>query len=76
MKIIVDAMGGDHAPEQMIAGAVAAAADGAEVILVGRGEEILQCLKKTGSDTLPKGLEIANADDVVQMEDEPTQVLR
>ena len=42
MKIIVGAMGGDHAPEQMIAGAVAAAADGAEVILVGRGEEILK----------------------------------
>ena len=76
MKIIVDAMGGDNAPEQIIEGAAAAAADGTEVILVGRGEQILQCLKHNGRDTLPKGLEIANADDVVQMEDEPTAVLR
>jgi glycerol-3-phosphate acyltransferase PlsX len=76
VKVIVDAMGGDHAPEQIVAGAAAAAADGIEVILVGRGEEILQCLKKNGSETLPKGMEIANADDVVQMDDEPTTVLR
>src|SRR2546428_5026640 len=36
VKIAVDAMGGDHAPDVVVAGAVAAARDlGAEVVLVG-----------------------------------------
>ena len=39
MKIIVDAMGGDHAPEQIVLGALQAAKEfGAEIILVGKGE--------------------------------------
>ena len=36
MKIVVDAMGGDHAPEVVVAGAVAEAKErGTEIILVG-----------------------------------------
>ena len=76
MKIIVDAMGGDHAPSQIVEGAIAAAEEGIEVILVGRGEKILECLQAKKIYTLPRGIEIANAEDVVTMEDEPTTVLR
>ena len=58
MKIIVDAMGGDNAPQSNVRGAVAAIQEyGVEVILVGRGEEILRCLKNDGMDNLPAGLE-------------------
>ena len=77
MKIILDAMGGDHAPEAPVLGALQAAKDfGAQIILVGRGEEILGVMKKNGIDTLPDGVEIANADDVVDMHDDPAKVIQ
>lgn len=76
MKIILDAMGGDNAPEAPVLGALDAVKTyGAEIILVGRGEEILEVLKKNGLETLPEGIEIAHADDVVDMHDDPGTVL-
>ena len=77
MKIILDAMGGDLAPEAPVLGAVQAAKDfGAQVTLVGRGEAILEAMRKNGIDNLPDGVEIANADDVVDMHDDPAKVIR
>ena len=76
MKIILDAMGGDLAPTAPVLGALEAAkAYGVEITLVGRGESILEVLGKNGIDTLPEGIEIANADDVVDMHDDPATVL-
>ena len=76
MKIILDAMGGDFAPEAPVMGAIdAAKAYGAEIVLVGRGEEILQVLKKNGIENLPEGIEIAHAEDVVDMHDDPGSVI-
>jgi len=77
MKIILDAMGGDHAPLAPVMGAIAAAKDfGAQITLVGRGEEILEVLRQQNIDTLPEGVEIANADEVVDMHDDPANVIR
>ena len=77
MKIIVDAMGGDNAPQSNVRGALAAIREqGVEVILVGRGEDILRCLKEDGMDTLPAGLEIAHADQVVEMCDNPATAFK
>lgn len=77
MRILVDAMGGDNAPKAAALGAIRAAKElGTEVVLVGRGEAILQCLKDSGIETLPKGVEIANAEDVVDMHDDPATVIR
>ena len=76
MKIILDAMGGDNAPEAPVLGALEAAGDfGTEITLVGRGEEILAVLKKHGIENLPEGVDIANADDVVDMHDDPGSVI-
>ena len=76
MKIILDAMGGDHAPEAPVLGAVEAAkAYGTKITLVGRGEEILDVLRKAGIQDLPSGIEISNADDVVDMHDDPASVI-
>ena len=76
MKIILDAMGGDHAPEAPVLGAVQAAKDfGAQITLVGRGEEILKVLRQNGIENLPEGMEIANAEDVVDMHDDPATVV-
>ena len=49
MKIIVDAMGGDNAPQAPVMGAIQAAKEyGVEVILVGRGEDILKTMADNG----------------------------
>lgn len=77
MKIIIDAMGGDRAPEQIVLGALQAAKEfGVKIVLIGRGEEMLACMKSQGWDTLPAGVEVANAEDVVDMHADPAEVLR
>ena len=77
MKIILDAMGGDFAPEAPVLGAIDAnQAYGAQITLVGRGEEILEVLKKHNIENLPEGVEIAYADEVVDMHDDPANVIR
>ena len=76
MKIILDAMGGDNAPEAAVLGALDAAKDfGAQITLVGRGEAILEVMRKHNIADLPEGVDIANADDVVDMHDDPAAVL-
>ena len=76
MKIILDAMGGDNAPQAPVLGAIEAVKRyNADIILVGRGQEILEVLKKNGLDTLPEGVEITHADDVVDMHDDPATVI-
>ena len=76
MKIILDAMGGDNAPEAPVLGAIDAAKTfGTQITLVGRGEAILEVMKKHNIENLPAGMEIANADDVVDMHDDPGSVI-
>lgn len=77
MRVIIDAMGGDHAPDQIVLGALEAAKEfDVQITLVGRGEEILSGMKSNGWDTLPAGVEIAHADDVVDMHADPAEVVR
>lgn len=77
MKIIVDAMGGDHAPKEAVKGALMAVEElQAEILLVGDTEAILRCVQELGHQNLPKGLEIANASEVVTMEDDPARAVR
>ena len=77
MRILIDAMGGDHAPNAIVRGAIDAAKEfDVKIVLVGRGEAILKSLSELGIDTLPKGVEIANAEDIVDMHDDPATVIR
>jgi len=77
MKIIVDAMGGDNAPDEIVQGALDAhRLDGVELVLVGRGEEILRVIDKIGLKELPRGIEIVNASEIIDMEDDPTNAVR
>ena len=77
MRILIDAMGGDNAPNAIVQGAIDAAKEfGVQIVLVGRGEAVLKSLKDLGLDTLPEGIEVANADDVVDMHDDPATVVR
>lgn len=78
MRIIVDAMGGDNAPYEIVAGALAASEryKNDEIVLCGIGEEILRCMEKLGVKDLPKGVEIAHATEIVEMEDNPSGVYK
>ncbi len=76
MKIAVDAMGGDNAPQAVVAGAVQAARDfGAGIILVGIEKVVREELSKhPQAKTLP--IEIRNASEVVDMLDSAATVFR
>ena len=77
MKIIVDAMGGDNAPQAPVMGAIQANAEyGVDITLVGRGDEILKVLEDNGIKDLPAGVEIAHASEVVEMCDNPATAFR
>jgi len=77
MKIIVDAMGGDNAPNEIVKGAITAARDlGVEVALVGRGEAILRSIAQMGLSELPHGIEIVNATEVIEICDDPATAIR
>lgn len=73
MKIIIDAMGGDNAPAEIVKGAVMAKRQlGVEIVLVGRENEVRECLKNEGEASI----EVANANEVITMEDEPSTAIR
>lgn len=75
MRIIVDAFGGDNAPQEIVKGAVMAVKEyGHTVILTGRQDEIRNVLEQNGLSE--EGLEIVDAPDVIEMHDEPKKVLR
>ena len=77
MRIIVDAMGGDNAPKAPVQGALQAVKEyGVEIVLVGRGEDILQAIHDEGVAELPTGLSITHADQVVEMCDNPATAFK
>ena len=58
-------------------GALEAAKEfGVQIVLVGRGADILASMKAQGWDTLPDGVELANAEDVVDMHCDPAAVVK
>lgn len=76
MKIIVDAMGGDNAPESAVwGGALAAKEYGEQVLLVGDPDKVAALLKDKGMEHTP-GVTIMPASDLVDMHDDPATVLR
>ncbi|MBI2168600.1 MAG: phosphate acyltransferase PlsX [Actinobacteria bacterium] len=71
--VAVDAMGGDRAPEEIAAGALAAATEsGAGVLLIGQEEAVRPLLPAD----LPAGFEFVHASEVVGMHDDPAVGVR
>ena len=72
MKIIVDAMGGDHAPGEIVAGALSACKKfNIEAVLVGREDALRPLIPQDAA-----GVSILPAADVIGMEDDPTALLK
>ncbi len=80
MKIILDAMGGDNAPDANIKGAVNAIKKiKAEVILIGKEEIIRSKMKEFYGKELEEisdRLKIKNATEMIEMEDTPTVAIK
>ena len=71
MKIIIDAMGGDNAPQEIIKGALRAKHElGIDLILVGQ-EEAIRASLPAGED-----VEIVDAREIITMEDDPSTATR
>ena len=75
MRIILDAFGGDNAPLEVLRGAqTAVEKDGLSILLTGREEEIRRVAAENGISL--DGMEIADAPDVISMNDEPRSILK
>ena len=73
MRIIVDAMGGDNAPQEIVKGAVMARQKlGVDVVLVGRKEDVEPCLQMENCTDIP----VVDAREVITMEDDPSTATR
>jgi phosphate acyltransferase len=71
--IAVDAMGGDHAPGEIVDGAVQAAAElGVGILLIGREDAVARLLPDGG----PPGVDFEHADDIVTMDEDPASAAR
>jgi len=72
--IALDAMGGDRAPAEIVAGGVRAAAElDVEILLVGQPDAIAPHLP---DGVAPRGVEVLAASEVIAMDDEPAAAVR
>ena len=75
LPVALDAMGGDHAPAEIVAGALQAAREsGIAVVLVGDEPRIRAELSRRG-DT-PAGISVLHAEDAIAMDEHPARALR
>ena len=75
MKIIVDAFGGDHAPLEIIKGAMLAVEEyNVDILLFGNKEKIAECVEKNNIQL--KNTEIVDAECEISMCDDAKSVLK
>ncbi len=75
MRIILDAMGGDHAPLSPLEGAARAVRElGVEVILSGNENQIRALAKE--HEIALDGISFLHTEEVITMEDQPTEVVK
>ena len=78
MKIAIDAMGGDFAPLAPVRGALLAREKypDVEIVLVGREDAVTGALRELGWPTLPAGISLRNASEVVEIADDPATAFK
>ena len=77
MKIIIDAMGGDNAPLEIVKGALSAHSRfGCDIVLTGDEAAIRAAAARCGAATLPQGVTLRPTTETVEMCDDPATVFR
>ena len=80
MRILLDAMGGDNAPEATIRGAIKAIKEiNSEIVLIGKEDVIRSKIKEIYNKELEEitdKISIHNATETIEMEDVPTQAIK
>ncbi|MBQ2311838.1 MAG: phosphate acyltransferase PlsX [Firmicutes bacterium] len=77
MRILLDAMGGDNAPQAIVKGAVLAAAKTEDqIILVGPKTEVFELLCAECPDGIPQNIIIVGANDVITNDDAPVRAIK
>ncbi len=77
MRILLDAMGGDNAPQAIVKGAVLAAARTEDqIILVGPKTEVFELLCAECPDGIPQNIIIVGANDVITNDDAPVRAIK
>lgn len=75
MKILLDGMGGDHAPDAIVEGAILAAKEiKDEIVLIGKQDALEESIKKYGYEGAQIG--IVNASEVIENEESPVRAVR
>ena len=76
MKIVIDAMGGDHAPQEIVKGAVMALSQDKELSVVLTGDEpsVRKCLEGQAYDA--SRLEVVHCTEVITNDESPTLAIR
>lgn len=75
MNIMIDGMGGDHAPEEIVKGAVQAAKGiSGTVSIIGREERINECLQALNWNG--DNIEVVNATEVISNNESPAMAVR
>ncbi|ARU62404.1 phosphate acyltransferase [Tumebacillus avium] len=74
MRIAIDAMGGDNAPQAIVAGSLDAARAYPDITLILVGDE--GQIKQHAGANLPANIEIVHTTEVVEAEDEPVKAIR
>lgn len=73
MRIIIDAMGGDNAPAEIVKGAVRAKRElGVDIVFTGIENEVKACLAQEGCEDIP----VVNTTEVITMDDDPSTAIR
>lgn len=78
MRLAVDAMGGDHAPREVVKGAIMATQEDEEleVVLVGDREQVEACIPDHLPSSVRSRLHICHAPDVIGPDEEPVRAIR
>jgi phosphate acyltransferase len=75
VRVAVDAMGGDHAPEEIVQGAIDWAKDHPDVQILLVGDEV-KIKPFLGPSPVPANVSLVQADESVSMEEHPAQAVR
>ena len=77
MKILIDGMGGDNAPQSVVDGAILAAKEiEHEIIIIGDTEKIAEALGKYREEDIPKTISVCHASEVITNNESPAMAIR